>query len=373
VKESLAYFIHTCCKKILAVENSLPRFAWNGFYSPIPKYIRKSSLLEVFDRECNIDNISDSIKVDPKLLPAYGKYLVIKKPSLHFNQTIELSNVFVTKDGIIFKKGFIHRFSSLFCRISLRTILNSYYEYTLKDEALKLDKATMIPRQFVDQGTFGDYLIELILPLTNSLSNITQPLLIDSDFNDRFGKKDLSHLQVQYMRIPQNGIYVKNLKIITPVQYFDHFNNLNLQRMVKCFPIDSSLPTSLTGRIYLSRSGIKSNNQKQERVLRNEPELEKALSSIGFEIIYPHLMENAPLRAKLSDAHTVVGPAGSAFIHIAWGKPKDIVEIASFECWNPTWVYLSNAVHSLSHTVIMAKDGYIEISKVTDVLRKKKS
>lgn len=300
----------------------------------------------------------------------YSKYLYIKNNTAHLDSAKTLKNVYISCQGVIIKSGIISRYSSLFSRISLARILKTYFSYLIGYNVETIDNAIFIPRHIVDQGTYGDYILELLLPLTNNLLELNSVLLIDSDFNEKYGINDLDYLGVEHHRIPLNGYYVKNLTVLNPCQYFDHFNKNNLKKLTKAFPLDPTLENSRTGKIYLSRSGVKTHNQKQVRSIQNESELERVLKSIGFEIIYPHLMENVAIRAKLSDAHTVVGPAGSAFIHLAWGKPKDIVEIASVECWNPTWVYLSHAMQSLSHTVVMAENGNIEISKVIEVLKK---
>jgi hypothetical protein len=88
-------------------------------------------------------------------------------------------------------------------------------------------------------------------------------------------------------------------------------------------------------RLYISRIGHGDATKSGRRML-NEPELARALASLGFEIVEPERLTAQQQIEAFSGASLVVGPAGSAMFNAVFCRPgTKLIDIES----EPHWMY----------------------------------
>ncbi len=87
---------------------------------------------------------------------------------------------------------------------------------------------------------------------------------------------------------------------------------------------------NLPKRIYVRRNS-------SYRSLKNQAELEKVISQLGFEIIQPEKWSLSQQVALFENADVVVGPTGASFANIMFCRPGTKIVILAY--WHPDMVY----------------------------------
>lgn len=347
----------------------IPSLVFSIYYNPIPKWLRKSSLSEN-KKKPERYTLPREYKIDDSLIRSWSKRVdgdSGTEDEVESEVTI-LKNVYITRSGVIVKNSIISRCSSCFASLSLFAIFNALSSRRRYKNLKALDSATLIPRGLIDQGTYGDYVIEFLLPLSGvSRTEIEGPFLLDAEFIQRFAPEDLSKLNHKWINIPRQGVLVKTLKVVGPVQYWDNFRRGNVKRVKSLF-----LKTESSRRdehIYLSRVGISSDpSAKQFRAISNEEDIEKMLTSRGFKILRTHNMNNDEIRSRLTSAKAVVASHGAAMTHLIFSSPEYVLEIGNPNWWVPCYLKLCLAIGVGSYAAIAAKDNIIDIERLKKVL-----
>lgn len=362
---TILYNIVSKCK------NHLPLVVNRILHSPISQFMReyspsedlenfKKPLLEGVENYCIESSILEKTNSFPRVIHRSRK-----------DHIVLLNNVEITCSGIIISERTISRFSSIYRRLTLNLIFKSANDFFSKLNRVKIESAIFIPRQFIDQGTWGDYIIEFLLPLSCVDIKNRRPILLDADFIKKYAPNDLNKLGLNYLEIPKSGFSIKELQIITPCQSFDNFERDNIRNLQNLFPVKRNSISVKTQRVYLSRLGHLNSKNKNSRVLKNELEVEIFLSNRGFQILKAHELPNDILRERLSNADVVVGGWGSAFINALWGNPSIIIEIAHDSVWGPACIKMGIAMGVPNYIVLKTnKDSCISIAKVKDTLDK---
>jgi capsular polysaccharide biosynthesis protein len=90
------------------------------------------------------------------------------------------------------------------------------------------------------------------------------------------------------------------------------------------------LPADGPKRIYVSRS-LSALARPDYRVMRNQQEIERWLSSRGFTIIYPEILSFAAQMRIFYNAQYIVGPSGSGMFNILFAEsPRKVLDIETF-------------------------------------------
>jgi capsular polysaccharide biosynthesis protein len=353
------------------IDKHVPAIFWKIIHLPIPKKLRRPSMHEEFESSCVSVDFPNSYIVNNgelkgNLNPLYvNNTYTTKKPYL-------LEDVLILPDGILILDQKIHQYSSLFNQISIRKICDISREVITHREASYIDSAFFIPRQFVKHGTYGDYIMEFLLPFCNSEIDRKMPLLIDASFiykNILNESKELGHNDIRLISKP--GVRVGKLYIPPCCQVFDHFTIQNLESISHRFQIkESDIPTH-SGKVYLSRFGFPlTGREKQFRIISNEMEIEEFLSEKGFLIIRSHELSNNIVRAMLKNAKYIVANHGSAMFHLMWSRPKCIIELAEESWWNQCFVKLGYAIGAGDYHVVKSDNGIIDINKLSLIINK---
>ena len=230
-----------------------------------------------------------------------------------------------------------------------------------------------IPRQFIDHFSWGDYVLETLYPLAWIFKKINGPIIVDNEKIFQYLSNDLKKLNIQVLRIPNTGIWVRQLHVVGSCQKYDNFNLKNIVKFKRFYTeihssnnqANSSISASYKG-VYLSRSGLKNINPKNQRTIKNEKELEDKLEILGFKIIHPHNLTNSQIIAALSGVQTIIGPWGSAFLHLAFCKPKNVIEIAHRECWGPACLKMGYAMGVENYFIYQIADDNVPINHFID-------
>lgn len=83
-------------------------------------------------------------------------------------------------------------------------------------------------------------------------------------------------------------------------------------------------------KIYISRS-LQRGFRPKYRPLVNELELEATMRKLGFEIIYPELLEFSCQIKLFANAEMIVGPSGSGMLNSIFSKPNSyVIDLESF-------------------------------------------
>lgn len=350
--------------------NRLPRRLWRWLYRPIPRSLREESLFESCQAGCRPIAWPASFSLDPAL----GRnlqdihFLAPSKPPSP--KIIEVSNAVVHSDGLIVSHNIVHSASSCYSRISPHILFRASAARYAGNSLTTINRATLISRQLIDQGTYGDYFIEFLLPLCRSSRAVQAPLLADADFIGKYCDVDLKQLGFPpSKRIPDEGVSVKTLTVIGPCQPFDNFAADNLAAVVNAFPAKPP-QRERTGRFYLSRRGfVEKSSSKQRRSLDNEAEIEEFLVHRGFDILRPDGTNNSEMRNQLSIATIVIFNHGSGFFNAIWGRPRFVVELASEEWWNPAFLRLSRAMGVAAYHLLCSRGGRIDVEKLAAALQ----
>jgi hypothetical protein len=347
-----------------------PTIVWSLLYNPISRRFREKSFSE------ELEEYSEKVSLD-SFVKIYGEHKLWKKNNYilkcsHEKQRIiKLNKCIIKKNGIIIESNTIHKSSALYRRLSIAQIAEVF---GIEDKTdLFIKEGTIVSRQFVDQGTYGDYITEFLIPLVNAKGHVRGPILIDADFIKEYCETDLKKIKLDFIYIPFKGISVQKLNVIGPAQVFDNYNSESVRVFQRAFPLNNRDIRKEKGqndcKIYLSRKNLKSSNEKQNRILRNESELIEELNKQGFTILEPHKMCNDDIRSFLSRADTIIFPAGSAFFNLAWSKPKKVVEIADDRIWNPSPVRYAHALNIKNYNIVTTINGEVSINNILTAIR----
>jgi len=352
-------------------KNHLPIVVSRLLHRPISRFMREyspSEDIEEFEKPLleGVKNYSIEASILTKIKSFPKVAHRIRKDDI-----VSLENVDITCSGIIISGNTISRFSSIYRRLSPNSLFKSANDFFSKSNRPQIQSAIFIPRQFVDQGTWGDYIIEFLLPLSCVDIKNKIPILLDAEFIKKNAPNDLKTLGYNYLEIPESGLNVKKLQIITPCQSFDNFEKENIESLKKLFPVKINKKIIKSQRVYLSRLGYLNSKNKNSRVLGNELELEIFLSNRGFQILKAHELPNEILREHLSNAEVIVGGWGSAFINALWGNPSIIIEIAHDKVWGPACIKMGIAMGVPKYIILKTdQDACISITEINDCLKK---
>lgn len=280
----------------------------------------------------------------------------------------QLHDVVVLRNGLVCRDRRILECSSVFHRLSPARILEAAEIADGGAEFENIPEAVLVARSTNDQGTFGDYIIEFLLPFAWVSSDLPGPYLLDADFVRRFAPSDIAAKRRPWMHIPSPGLRVGQLSVVGPVQHWDNFAAENIDRVRTHFGI---APSRQTGRkIFLSRLGfVPDAASKQMRSLTNEAEVESLLIERGFEILRPHTMDNDSVRAAIRPADTVVATHGAALTHLMFAQPSAVFELASLSWWVPCYLKMCRALQIPAYTALAARpDGTIDLSALASAM-----
>ena len=350
--------------------NRLPRKLWQWFYRPLPRSAREESLFESCQSHYRAAPWPDTFFLDPAL----GKhiqdisFLTPFRPSVP--EIIEVNNAVVLANGLVVTNNSINFASSCYVRLSRHILFRTSAFWYTKRTRINFDAATLISRQLVDQGTYGDYFIEFILPLCRACEAVKPPLLADAGFIKKYCHADLKALGLPpCLSIPIEGIQVKKLTVIASSQPFDNFDPANLAAVARAFRLPET-HTARADKVYLSRRGFfEATSSKQKRSLENEAEIEHFLTSRGFVVLRPDGTNNLQTRIQLAGAEIVIFNHGSGFLNAVWGNPRSVVELASEQWWNPAFLRLSRAMNVSAYHLLCSQNGRIDIEKLSAVLK----
>jgi hypothetical protein len=280
----------------------------------------------------------------------------------------QLQDVLVLRNGLICRDRRILECSSLFRRLSPARILEAAEIVDGGAEFDSIPEAVLVARSTNDQGTFGDYVIEFLLPFAWVSSDLPGPYLLDADFVRRFAPGDLAAKECQWTDIPPPGLRVGRLSVVGPAQHWDNFAAENIDRVRAHFGI---APARQAGRkIFLSRLGfVPDAGSKQTRSVINEAEVESLLLARGFVILRPHTMDNDSVRAAIRQADVVVAAHGAAMTHLMFAQPSAVVELASVSWWVPCYLKMCRALQVPSYVALATQpDGSINLQELASAL-----
>lgn len=282
--------------------------------------------------------------------------------------SLELTNAQVFPDGSIVANTRLHPWSALYHKTSPYRLL-SVSASTRSTKALpRLRKAVVLSRGNIMEGTYGDYVIEFLLPLSWAADQIHgSTLLLDTAAIQKHGPEDLAKLGLPFANVPASGVFVENLIVVGPCQPWDNFRKANIDRVKARFPVQSA--PSAPERVYLSRVGLPiAADRKQARSLVNEEEVELALEQEGFVILRTHLLPNDKIRALLAGAKVIVAQHGAAMAHLIWARPEHVVELASDDWWVPCYSKLCRALNVRTYRVLCADRGKIDVNLLRETV-----
>lgn len=358
---------------LVGLQHRLPAQIWKWLYSPIPIHKRELSLYErCLDRH-ETNGWPSTFHLDTKLNTSARNidYLLSKgdfKPEI-----LKVKDAVVLQNGLVITNGSLHPCSSLYSRISPHIFMRASTQFYKSKNIRVLEKASLISRQLIDQGTYGDYFIEFLLPLCRNLKAIEQPLLCDSPVIQKYCARDLLTLGLPpILSIPEEGLRIKDLTVFGPCQPFDNFSPASIEAIRSAFPLKrTQSPERPYEKYYLSRIGYyEGTASKQQRSIENEGEIEKALQDRGFGILRPDGSNNDSVRASLSMAKVIVYNHGSGILNAIWGKPHAVVELASEQWWNPAFIRLCRGLGVSECHVLCTQNNQISINALNLILDK---
>ena len=345
----------------------LPSSAWRLFHAPLPRFLRELSLSENLERDSSRVGLPESFSIDPRITKGQFEIGALKQKSDLGVQILRLTNATVLGGGIIVHKGAIHLASSVYRTLSPLRVLKAAQEFhSGKTGRPMLDAATIVSRQFVNNGTWGDYFLEFLMPMAWIPVNSGRIVLCDCGFISKYASKESEVLGFDCHDIPDGGIEIKNLEVIGPCQIFNNFEEANIGRLRERFPVTADRLSSK--RVFLSRLGVTCGNTKNARAIANEADVAAYLASEGFDILYPHEMANHEIRARIAEAEVIVGCWGAAMLNTAWSRPGTVIELVSEKIWSPTAVKLSLANGVERHIAIRTTDHRIPIDFLSKIL-----
>jgi len=357
---------------LMRLESRLPAKVWGWFYGPISRCKREESLFERCQARSQELAWPATYLIDSDLGKRTQDITFYGAQTNFEPDVIKITDAVVFSDGIIIQGRHIHPASSCYFRISPHIRFRAAARRFSSGSAVKVPKATLVSRQLVDQGTYGDYFIEFLLPLCRMIDAVKGPVIADAALIAKYCVFDLESLGLHSIReIPDSGLLVKELTVIGPCQPFDNFHAINLAAVRKVFPIESSDATTKHDKIYISRLGfIEPTSIKQSRILENEAEVEEFLASKGFLILRPDGKNNRQLRTQLSSADMIVFNHGSGYLNAIWGKPRFVVELADEKWWNPAFLRLGRGMGVKKYHVICTKNNMISLPELERVLHR---
>ncbi len=344
----------------------LPAFAMGFLYAPLPRIFRERSLAEDLERASQPVGLPVSYAIDPRLLKACPGLASLRRGDTGV-KILHLTDVTVLGNGTIIRRGVIHRSSPVYSRLNTGQILAAAREYHFpKGPRPVLDAATIVSRQLINEGTWGDYFLEFLMPMAWVPARPGRTVLCDCDFVAKHAGRDSGALGFESLEIPPSGLRVRNLEVVGPCQAFNNFEEANIRKMRERFPVSPA--EGLPKRVFLSRLGVVSENVKKPRAIANEEEVARCLRSEGFEILYPHEMDNGAILSRIAGADVVVGCWGAAMLNVMWGRPEVVIELVSEIAWSPTAVKLRLANGVGLHVVIRTTDNRIPIGELSRAL-----
>lgn len=359
------------CVVLARLGKRMPRKLWCKIHSPIPENIRGNSLHESLSQKSKLISLPDSYTIDSSLKSAKSPLTIfVNAQGENQRSPFHLDNVRIFPDGIILADGKINRFSSLFSEISLEKICEVSRSANSHEATVSLDAATFFPRQYVKHGTYGDYVMEFLLPFCNAEIDRSIPLLIDADYIQKHAEADLKALKIpNSMMIPPGGMNVGRLFIPPCCQVFDNFSLGNIENVARLFPLNDSTDTLFPEKVYLSRVGFPSRTtDKQYRVICNEPEVERHLTEAGYLVIRAHEHTNQDIRRLLKNAKIIVANHGAAMFHMMWSRPRCVIELASERWWNQCFIKLGYAIGVEKYHVLKSRDGLIDLEILSSLI-----
>lgn len=357
---------------ITKFQKRLPGSICKWLYRTVPKECREESLFERCVRFSKSISWPKQYSLDLRLKRNLAEIGMLQYGGREFISQSSISNTTVLPDGMIVQSSRIHPSSSLYSRLTPEMIMKAAYQYFSVQKRPAVPSATIIPRQLVDQGTYGDYVIEFLLPMVRSRGDITSQIILDTPYIEKYARRDLALLNIfDALAIPPGGIDVEELSIVPPCQPFDNFQKENLDALSESFPVEQESKVDSSRRIYLSRLGISNANAvKQTRSIENEEEIERYLRERGFDIFHPDGTDNQVVREAMVRADIVIFNHGSAAFHLIWGKPRMVIELASEIWWNPAFIRLAYGCGVESYHVLQSKDRKIDLGELEAVMEK---
>lgn len=344
----------------------LPAFAMRFLYAPLPRIFREHSLAEDLERASQPVGLPPSYAIDSRLLRACPCVALLRRADAGV-KILRLGDATVLGNGTIIRQGAIHRSSPVYRRINPSRLLAAAREYHFpKRPRAVIDSATIVSRQIINEGTWGDYFLEFLMPMAWVPARPGRIVLRDSDFISKHAGKESDALGFECLDLPAGGLRVRDLEVIGPCQVFNNFEEANIRKMRERFPVKPAAGSPK--RVFLSRLGVVSENVKNPRAIANEEEVAAYLGSEGFEILYPHEMDNDGIRSRIAGADVVVGCWGAAMLNLLWGRPKIVIELVSENFWSPTAVKLSLANRVERHVAIRTNDHRISIAELSEAL-----
>jgi hypothetical protein len=283
---------------------------------------------------------------------------------------VSFKNSFITKEGLIFQGMRISPYSNFYGMITLRKLFSGWRQVFLaRASSQRVDSACFVSQQTVYKGSFGDYCIEYLCAICGDLPPKGSRVAMAENFVRKFFAEDFSDLGLKALPIPAEGLWVDNLKVIPPCQFFDNFTPENVQAVRRSFPDRSVTSTKKPiENVYLSRHGFSRNSEilssTTGREFLNESEIETFLARRNFKIVRPHEMSNADVRRALSHAGIVVAAHGAAMFHLIWNPPQKIIELTHLDWHLPSFLKLSHAAGVAEYQMICTSEGRISIKEL---------
>jgi hypothetical protein len=319
------------------------------------------------ERSGRLEPVPVAYEVDRSLSGIYGGIHLFRRGDGEGISSHWIEKATVLPGGCVVAGGAIHPASSCFRSISSSRVLRAARDFHRKAGPRPvLKKATLISRQLIHRGTWGDYFLEFLMSAAWLSASERRTVLADCAYVRKHAPADRESLGIDLLEIPESGIHVDVLEVVGPSQLFNNFEFANIRRMRERFP--AGLAPSRPEAVYLSRVGVTPEVSKHPRHIVNEPEIETFLSAQGFEILRAHEVGNAQVRARLAEANLVIGSWGAAMLNLIWGSPAAVIELAAERAWSPTALKICAALNVGSYKTVCAENGYIEPNRIEEAI-----
>jgi len=343
----------------------LPGWIWRYYHRPIGRRFREESMLESIAPHCSQKAYPPTYRIDPKLNHQTTGVSLLSTDDGFRSEIIKVRNALVLNDGLVLCGGSVHRGSVLYGRITTEKLFRASAQAFDGRARAALTRATLISTQIVDQGSYGDFVLEFSLPLAANREHVEGPLLIERGYISSYCDEDLKALLMEKYSIPENGVLVDELTIVGPCQIYDNFTRHNVLAIRSAFPV---APAKTARNVYISRAGYRQVSDKTARHIKNEVEVEDYLRNKGFEIFRAHEAPNKLVREAVASANIVIGSHGSGLFHLLWGNPRAIIEVASEGWWGASCYKFSQVLQTPSYQVLATDDEVISLEKLDSML-----
>jgi hypothetical protein len=211
----------------------------------------------------------------------------------------------------------------------------------------EIDTATIVQSQH--PNTYGDWTSEHVKSIAH-FPDFPRPLALPADIAGRpYVRHELKQLGIDTIAVDR-PLKIRNATVIHLPHPYLLWTTEDVAAYRRLFAINPPAPRA-GSLIYLSRSGVKSEQRQADRQFPSEA-IARIVADLGGKTIVTEGMKREDFALLADEAETVIADHGAALFNMLQWNTRHLIELVTDNWWSKCFVFLATSCGVANHAIV---------------------